>query len=122
MLDRVTRRRSFHACLAALACLAVLNLEPASASAQRAPQTMRVYVLGAVRTPGALNVPTDARVDDAFAAALGSSRDKKDLRVTIERIVDRVKTRIRAKWEDPLIAGDTLVVVVQEQPREVQKK
>lgn len=62
--------------------------------------TIKVYVVGAVRNPGIVTLPFDARVDDAIKAAGGMTEAAEPLSVNLaKRIKDEDKIYVPAKGE-----------------------
>ena len=72
------------------------------------PRAPQVFVSGAVRTPGAYRLPPGATVRQAITMAGGQRRS--GARVRIVRKVDGRAQEIRAGLDDPVSAGDTIVV------------
>ncbi|MBQ7502052.1 helix-hairpin-helix domain-containing protein [bacterium] len=68
--------------------------------------TIKVYVVGAVRNPGMVSLPFDARVDDAVKAAGGMTEDAEPLSVNLaKRIKDEDKIYVPSKGESSGTVG-----------------
>lgn len=70
----------------------------------------RIYVSGQVRTPGAFSVPDKTTVLQALALAGGPTENAALGRVQIMRVVDGKQKAMRAKLEDIVRPGDTILV------------
>jgi polysaccharide export outer membrane protein len=74
------------------------------------PRTEPIFILGEVRTPGAFPLPESTTVLQAIAMAGGLTERGSVKRLRIVREVDGSKKDIKAKPDERLQAGDTLVV------------
>jgi polysaccharide export outer membrane protein len=74
------------------------------------PKASQVYVSGEVREPGAYNVARGTTVRQAIALAGGFAGRAVRGQVRILRRVEGRTTELQAALEDPVNAGDTLVV------------
>lgn len=70
----------------------------------------RVYVSGQVRTPGAFSVPEKTTVLQALALAGGPTEQAALGRVQVMRLVDGKQRTIKARLEDIVRPGDTIIV------------
>ena len=75
------------------------------------PRAESVYVLGQVRNPGAYTLEKEATVLQALALAGGVTDRGSMSRVRIVREVNGEKKEIKAEQDDPVRAGDTVMVL-----------
>jgi polysaccharide export outer membrane protein len=75
------------------------------------PRTQSVYLLGQVRNPGAYALEKDATVLQALALAGGITERGSMSRIRILRLVNGEKSEIKAGLDDPVRAGDTVMVL-----------
>jgi len=69
-----------------------------------------VYVFGEVRTPGAYVLQNDTTVLQALSLAGGVSEDGAMNRIRIVRLVNGLKSELKANLGDPVKPGDTIMV------------
>lgn len=74
------------------------------------PQAELVYVFGQVRNPGAFPLRRGTTVLQALSLAGGVTDRGATNRTRIVRMVDGTRTETRARLEDPVSPGDTLIV------------
>ena len=74
------------------------------------PRAESVYVFGEVRTPGAYILQNDTTVLQALSLAGGVSEDGAMNRITIVRLVNGVKSELKANLGDAVKPGDTIMV------------
>jgi polysaccharide export outer membrane protein len=75
------------------------------------PRAEAVYVLGQVNNPGAYALEKGATVLRALALAGGVTERGSMSRIRIVRLVNGQKTETKAGLDDPLRAGDTVMVL-----------
>lgn len=75
------------------------------------PRVERVYVLGQVRNPGSYPLPKHTTVLQALALAGGITDRGSSGRIRIVRQDSRGRTELRAKLEDIVLPGDSIVVL-----------
>ena len=73
-------------------------------------EATRVYVFGDVRTPGVYPLPRGSTVLQALELAGGALDRKSTGQVTIVRWVSGKKMEIKARLEDTVQSGDSIVV------------
>jgi polysaccharide export outer membrane protein len=74
------------------------------------PRAATFFVLGEVRAPGTFSILEPTTVLQALALAGGLTERGSDRRVRIIRFVDGRKTELKAKLDELVRAGDTVVV------------
>jgi polysaccharide export outer membrane protein len=74
------------------------------------PRAATFFVLGEVRAPGTFSILEPTTVLQALALAGGLTERGSDRRVRIIRFVDGKKTELKAKLDERVQAGDTVVV------------
>lgn len=75
------------------------------------PRAGSVYVFGQVKSPGFYTIQRDTTVLQALSLAGGVSERGSTSRIRIMRLVNGKKTEVRASLDDPVQAGDTIVVL-----------
>jgi polysaccharide export outer membrane protein len=75
------------------------------------PRAQSIYVLGQVRNPGVYALERDATVLQALAQAGGVTDRGSMSRLRIVRVVNGKKTELKAEVDDPLQAGDMIMVL-----------
>ena len=74
------------------------------------PRAESVYVFGEVKSPGAYILQNDTTVLQALSLAGGVGEDGAMNRITIVRLVNGVKSEIKANLGDPVKPGDTIMI------------
>src|SRR3954470_18811080 len=74
------------------------------------PRAESVYVFGEVKAPGAYIIRKDTTVLQALSLAGGVGEDGAMNRITIVRLVNGVKSELKAKLGDPVQPGDTIMI------------
>jgi polysaccharide export outer membrane protein len=75
------------------------------------PRAESLYVFGQVKSPGAYPIRSETTVMQALSLAGGISDRGSTSRIRIVRLIDGRKTEIKAKLNDLVRAGDTIIVV-----------
>src|SRR5262249_27499430 len=88
----------------------VANLPLRNGDTVFVPRAESVYVLGMVNTPGAYTLEPGLTVLRAISLAGGTTPLGSTGRIRIIRIVDGQKREIKAKLDESLKPGDTVVV------------
>jgi polysaccharide export outer membrane protein len=74
------------------------------------PRAESVYVFGEVNSPGAYILQNDTTVLQALSLAGGVREDGAMNRITIVRLVNGVKSELKANLGDPVKPGDTIMI------------
>jgi polysaccharide export outer membrane protein len=75
------------------------------------PKAETFFISGFVRSPGSYAIDGDLNVLQALALAGGATDQAAQNRITIDRLVDGMLTRVKVKQlTDPVKAGDTIIV------------
>ena len=74
------------------------------------PRAEQVYVVGQVKNPGSYPLREGMTVLQVLSLAGGISDRGADGRITIRRIVNGKQQDVRAKFDDPVQPGDTIIV------------
>jgi polysaccharide export outer membrane protein len=74
------------------------------------PRAESVYVFGEVKSPGAYIIQNDTTVLQALSLAGGVSEDGAMNRIKIVRLVNGVKSEVKAELGDPVKPGDTIMI------------
>ena len=74
------------------------------------PRAESVYVFGEVKSPGAYIIQNDTTVLQALSLAGGVSEDGAMNRIKIVRLVNGVKSELKADLGDPVKPGDTIMI------------
>lgn len=74
------------------------------------PRAESVYVFGQVKSPGAYGIPKNTTVLQALSMAGGVTENGAMNRITIVRMVNGKKAELKAKLDDPVNPGDTIIV------------
>ena len=74
------------------------------------PRAESVYVFGEVKSPGAYIIQNDTTVLQALSLAGGVSEDGAMNRIKIVRLVNGVKSELKASLGDPVKPGDTIMI------------
>ncbi|MGH9373117.1 MAG: polysaccharide biosynthesis/export family protein [Vicinamibacterales bacterium] len=74
------------------------------------PRASNVYVYGQVRRPGSYAIGQDTTVRQVLSLAGGLSDYGAANRIKILRLVDGEERELKAKLNDPVLSGDTVVV------------
>jgi len=75
------------------------------------PRAESIYVLGQVKTPGAIPLEKDVTVMQALALAGGVAERGSLTRIRIFRMINGKKVELKAGLDDPVRAGDTVMVL-----------
>jgi polysaccharide export outer membrane protein len=86
------------------------NLELREGDTIFVPRADMFFVLGEVRTPGTFPIVQPTTILQALAVAGGLTERGSDRRVSVIRLVDGRKSQRKVKLDEPVQAGDTIVV------------
>ena len=75
------------------------------------PRAESIYVLGQVKSPGAITLEKDITVMQALALAGGLAERGSQTRIRIFRLINGKKVELKATLDDPVRAGDTVMVL-----------
>ena len=75
------------------------------------PRAQSIYILGQVRSPGAFTLDKPTNVLQALALAGGLADRGSMSRIRITRFVNGKRTELKANVDDPVLAGDTVMVL-----------
>jgi polysaccharide export outer membrane protein len=74
------------------------------------PRAESIYVFGEVKSPGAYIIQNETSVLQALSLAGGVSEDGAMNRIKIVRLVNGVKSELKASLGDPVKPGDTIMI------------